>query len=399
MNINFHYFAIKTLAIAAGFDDFQAQQIAQYSQFVDDYSPQSLMTCSNIPKEITFSSKLDLYAPSLRGNFRPVSTGFSNAFEYAALIIKREQRLILSPFHFFAFDEALDDLEDKTQGSVEDMRVMPLIYGDNSLIDRMLHMEISNYQNGKNKNIALIRLGLLLHVFADTYAHQMFTGFVSWANRVNIIEVKNNITNEDITAPARAGIRGLFNTALASAPAIGHVQAGHNPDLSHISFAFSYEKRDSIGATPLQENTETVHSRDNSEAFLEAGRNIFCYLQKCRKDSHNVNDNHNISVAMDDLCHAELPLELKNKLLQGFMIEMPRRNTVSSLAEHWNQFFPEINYHYDSNEINRGFRLLPTSISQMAKNAFTAYSEEFYEYNIIANELLVALYGPRPRRN
>lgn len=35
MDINFHYYAVKTLAIHAGFDEECAQIIARYSQFVD----------------------------------------------------------------------------------------------------------------------------------------------------------------------------------------------------------------------------------------------------------------------------------------------------------------------------------------------------------------------------
>jgi len=364
MNINFHYFAVKTIAVAAGFDDAQAQQIAKYSQFVDDYSAHTIMACSNIPEAVVSSSVLDLYSPSLRGNFRPVSTGFAGAFEYANLVVKREQRFILSPFHFGVFDE--------THAGAEGSRVAPLCFDDNSLIDRLLQKEIDDFLNGENQNITLMRLGMLLHVFADTYAHQMFTGFDSLANRVSIVDVVNNITGEDITNPERAGIRGFFGSIMSSIPAIGHVQAGSNPDLSHISFSFSYNNED---------DTAAVHSRDNTEAFLETARNIFCYLQKCR----------------DKPCHDYAWDEIKIKMRQGLMVERPRRNTVSSLAEHWNETFPEINYHYSSNDINRDFRLAPTSLSQMTRNAYTAYSDEFYEYNIMANQLLVALYGPKPR--
>lgn len=37
MDLNFHYFAVKTIARDAGFCENDAQLIAAYSQFIDDY--------------------------------------------------------------------------------------------------------------------------------------------------------------------------------------------------------------------------------------------------------------------------------------------------------------------------------------------------------------------------
>ena len=43
MNIDFHYFVIKTLACAAGFSEEDAQTIAYYSQQVDDFTKSAPM--------------------------------------------------------------------------------------------------------------------------------------------------------------------------------------------------------------------------------------------------------------------------------------------------------------------------------------------------------------------
>ena len=370
MNINFHYFAIKTLASLAGFDDGQAQQIAKYSQFVDDFNAPLVMACSNIPEEITASNTLDLYIRAASGNFRPVSTGFTNPFEYATLILRQEQRFTLSPFHFMPFDASA--------AGQAGARVIPLAFGGNSLVDGLLHKEIRKYHAlGRDvgshicntRSIVLMRIGMLLHIFADSHAHQMFTGFISQANRVNITEVQNNITGEDITAAARAGIRGLFAGAKSNAPPIGHVQAGHNPDLSHIGFGFSYDAR---------QDGSGVYFRNNTDAFMDAAWHVFRYLASCTGLANSWSKN-------------------KEKLRQGLLVEMPRRDTMRGLAWHWGQLFRNVGYHYDAGEITRGFRLQPTSISQMTRSGFTAYSREFYEYNIMANEILVELYGARPR--
>jgi len=38
VDISFHYFAVKTLALEAGFNNDEAQRIATFSQYVDDYN-------------------------------------------------------------------------------------------------------------------------------------------------------------------------------------------------------------------------------------------------------------------------------------------------------------------------------------------------------------------------
>ena len=38
MDINFHYYTVKALAVYAGFSEEYSQLIAEYSQFTDDYS-------------------------------------------------------------------------------------------------------------------------------------------------------------------------------------------------------------------------------------------------------------------------------------------------------------------------------------------------------------------------
>jgi len=360
MNINFHYFTIKTLACAAGFSETEAQQIAKYSQFVDDYNPSPIMTCTNIPEKIITSDSLDLYVRSGVGNFRPVATGFTNAFEYAGLLLRRDQQLILSPFHFVPFDE--------TQAGIPENRVVPLTFNDNSLVDKFLHKEILSFHDTKSPNISLMRIGMLLHIFADTHAHQFFTGFISQANRVNIIKAKSNVTNKDCTSKVREDIR-LIKSTMGNLPPIGHVQAGHNPDLSDIVFTFSYNQ-----------NTEDNHTRDNTAIFLNAASHVYSYLKKCKKNAE--------SIPWEDLALI---------LRQGLLIEIPRRNRNIVLARHWGQLFPNYKYEYNSNAIVRDFRELPSSIGRFLQNALSAYTDEFYEYNIMANEILVALYGPRPR--
>ena len=82
MDINFHYFAVKTIARFAGFSENEAQRIAGYSQFVDDYNPFLNYTFETIPDfmlgETALVSKSD-------GGYtlKTIQTGFPQTIDYA----------------------------------------------------------------------------------------------------------------------------------------------------------------------------------------------------------------------------------------------------------------------------------------------------------------------------
>lgn len=88
---------MKTLAVKAGYTDDEAQTIANYSQFVDDFTNYNYMLLSAVPdfarhlaKKITDSVWL----------FNPVTTGFESWFDMALLLLEKNQKNILTPFHF-----------------------------------------------------------------------------------------------------------------------------------------------------------------------------------------------------------------------------------------------------------------------------------------------------------
>lgn len=52
MDISFHYFAVKTVARAAGYDEQKAQRIAEFSQFIDDFNWYKCRCAGNVPDYI-----------------------------------------------------------------------------------------------------------------------------------------------------------------------------------------------------------------------------------------------------------------------------------------------------------------------------------------------------------
>lgn len=95
MDISFHYFAVKSAAHMAGFDDADAQTIAQYSQYIDDYNPTWPRRYSNVPDWLKNKGGSDIYISSRLNpmNFQPVTTGFMLPVDIADMLTNKFQKM------------------------------------------------------------------------------------------------------------------------------------------------------------------------------------------------------------------------------------------------------------------------------------------------------------------
>ena len=193
MDINFHYYAVKTLAIHAGFDEECAQIIARYSQFVDDFTIYKTMVLDNVP---TFARHL---AKPYKGKwlFTPVTTGFDSWFEMARLALEQNQRNITIPFHFIPPHTKLNEV--KTGDERTAWRVVPAKMDLGHLICGLLTDAKDKFIHAPQATENLMRIGILLHIFADTYAHQNFSGFWDWENYCELTGCRDE-NGQDITS-------------------------------------------------------------------------------------------------------------------------------------------------------------------------------------------------------
>lgn len=128
MDITFHYFAVKTLARKAGFSEEEAQRIATYLEFIDDFNWSVYLDCKNIPEYIKNDVSYDLYVFSFlvhNKNFNPATTGFSGIVDMATLLLERMQRFTVSPFHF---------IPPSIAEIAKDTRTVPAVVGNGSII-------------------------------------------------------------------------------------------------------------------------------------------------------------------------------------------------------------------------------------------------------------------------
>lgn len=204
MNTEFHYHITWLIAARAGLPPEDARIVAYSSQYTDD-------------NDIIF--EIDKELPTAYGNY----------ISQTMNILKPKARLlrIYSLFHFIPGDPMTSSAWRK-DGGMHWLNTTPDSENANRIMDAAL-------VSGN-----LYRIGIACHGYADTWAHQNFTGYY---NEVN-----------SMTGPLSDAI-----------PNIGHAEAGHDPDWAAL----------------VWEDTRLIHERiDNKALFLEAAG---CMLLKLAK--------------------------------------------------------------------------------------------------------------------
>lgn len=363
MDISFHYFAVKTLAIEAGFDATSAQTIATFSQYIDDYNAYLPRSYTNIPETLKQDSKYDVFISDSPLNFNPPTTGFVDTMDLATLLLPRSQKFTVLPFHFIP--RTLSDLQARRLVTEE------ASIGDGSLISGCLTAACTQYKTATaaTRKHALMRIGMLLHTFADTCAHQKFSGILADQNIVTVYTVHNNITGTDQTVRYQSYIdryiSRMTNQLKKVFLRIGHGMAGHIPDFTHVTW---YMRR----------QDGTLYHRDNTEAFTLMCRKILNYLRSCR----------NLPPVGDAQWE-----ELEEKLRRAFLVDISEDSEAAAytkLCQHWSSVFDCYVYRYDAKQVFS--QALDYNVSPIA-----IPDPDFYTFVQYVQDFLITLYGNRPR--
>ncbi len=199
MNAIFHYYAVKLLALRGGFSQDDAEIIAFSCQLVDR---------SLIPIKVDCGASVYTVIPTHHFGFWD----------------KTQEDQVWIPFHFFPSGES-------DESPRKDGRNNPLAVRPNSPPVKELLISALKSRNP-------YRVGIALHTYADTWAHQNFIGRNSIFNRME---------------------------SFSPIPPVGHAQIGRNPDI------WSMEWQDSR----LEENKCII---DNDQRFMASAEKIYKYL-------------------------------------------------------------------------------------------------------------------------
>ena len=224
MQKDFHYDIIYALAKKAGYKVDEASIIAYSSQYVDDNTDREYSAFDSygefyvgFPEQIGKSG--DLYFPII-----------TQAVDITSFKLS-VQRYVFAPFHFIPGDNNVTITDKKN----------PLYGKKNYLCTTRGCKNAVKLLQEALKSKDLYRIGVALHTYADTWAHERFSAFREDWNRVYKSIIKN------------------------LPPNIGHAEVFHKPD--EISTEWVDER---FGKKKI----------NNRERALEAAENIFELLMK-----------------------------------------------------------------------------------------------------------------------
>lgn len=274
----------------AGLKEEEAQIVAFFSEFVDDMilnkvlvgeeiKEQSTVILKDLSKEDASYQELakiwnvfregDDYVEGMSGAyscFIPSITSFDTL--EASLTMHQFQSVI--PFHFYPKQYR----EKPTKSERADLRTSPADAGSQLYQQiQAVVIELKGLTEGEERIRKLVEFGVLLHVYADTYAHNGFSGANGWENTIKLLEHNGY-----------AGIEAIASK-LPSSVAFGHLQLGHLPDWCDAIYKY---KRKEI-SDGIEIWSDTIE-RTNKEFFKPCAEQIFKWCKEFATKQQDVNE-------------------------------------------------------------------------------------------------------------
>jgi len=239
MQQDFHYYCVAVLAKAAGFQVNDALAIAYASQYVDDATESGLMRLEGQEGDLKFD---------------PVRTSYFGLELFRSVSWSAQKRIWI-PFHFLP----------PRPFSADVWETFSFITRPGSPFAHLLLQQAAGEPLANYKR-RLCRIGIALHTYADTWAHQDFSGRKSGnENDVESIYLWDRESGEFIHL-------GIENILFDTLPQIGHAEAGFFPDIPFFKWK----------CTLRRPSPEEI-TRDNIEVFLDAAKNIYTQLRAMEK--------------------------------------------------------------------------------------------------------------------
>lgn len=250
MQIDCHHGMTYVLARMSGFNHEEADKIAYAAQYVDDATNAGLI-------------KFDTGAMYSR------ASSAHGVYDFMNHLDEYENHLVWVPFHFLPGFNGKAYNEENDASFIENIVCKPDSYTARDMLDYCVA--------GKDKDYALHRLGITMHVYADTFAHKGFAGIIHDINKVENLKMEN----ED---------ESLFDTlksqGLSSRFPMGHGAALECPDKPYLKWSYTNGLGDLV-------------ERDNLKDFETAAQAICGQLIRYRLEAGMGELNEELSANMD----------------------------------------------------------------------------------------------------
>lgn len=304
MQKDFHYCAIKTLACKAGFSEPEAQIIAYASQYVDDAVEYLKFTIAGLPAKLIKQWHKEGYDRIDADGLDPTCTAHKG-IRFLAGVKKDTQFKVYLPFHFVPHEKY-------SGAGAYVFTVVP----DSGIMREWL-AEITTAVKKtaakadlKEQYRSLIRLGIALHSYADTWSHQKFSGRHSAKD--NDIE-RIRLFQDDSWESLPLATEIIWNLL----PDIGHAEAGDFPDRTNLVWRYEHD----YSGIEIQ--------RDNTSIALDAAYTIYSLL--CGITGKRISDWKSFS----------------NNLRQCFTLPT---NSMKEKFKTFKELFAPLDYAYDEDE-------------------------------------------------
>lgn len=233
MDLDFHYGTIYALSRWAKFGSHNSNIIASASQMVDDNYDDNPFSDAEEEKNIAMGIHVRYSCQNIWGNI----TGKGNPEVWI-------------PFHFLPGlqgDDTDSKLVCKKRGVLAE-----------KLKARLLETTLDNSDFG-------FRLGVGLHVYADTWAHQEFAGINTMINKVQSLIFSTHGSSLEKFLDEIVGSDSIISKIMDQINPLGHASAVHCPDMPYLWWKSS---------------GHFTNGRKNWDEFLDASEEIFKILQQ-----------------------------------------------------------------------------------------------------------------------
>lgn len=381
MNIGYHYYTVKTLARKAGFLEGEAQVIAFYSQMVDNFVLSNNVVLNECPPDFFIKNGLARKQGGGEWEFLPCPTGI----DFLKSTSHDFERHTLASFHFIP-EKPLPVIEENGVKSRLDYRCKKADRKNDSLIAAILREAVCAAKKERSRK-NLMRLGMALHTFADTYAHCNFSGLHGYENEA---EVKKAVRYD-----GKPGINEAEILFFKDLPSIGHGNIGSVPDICTYKISYAMKSGE-------KSKLDYIVTRDNAEFFAECSMEIYTAL-----------------------CEITGETPMGNDAWEAFKKSMIKAQAVHKdekkyLTPSWSAIFPDISYDYDKNayfllnmRVEKMEGLLMDSPAEMVSEEtlqdafscegnqcrngsrifFPSVTQDFFDYNELAYERVRKVTG------
>jgi hypothetical protein len=333
MNTNYHYYTVRTLAHYAGFDSKTAQFIAYFSQHIDDFILSSPFIVGTKPPDFFLDNNLALSMDGDKWVFMPCPTGIN----ILSSVSHNNQLHTLMPFHFIMpvpYKELLSNPDRSLY------RCAPAIQDDSFLINRLMEQRVN--EADINNIYTCMALGMLVHTYADTFAHCGFSGFHGWENETYVSKMEHRLPKQKCNFIAESlksaqekllskqspydGMTPVEIAFFRTLPSIGHGNVSSAPDYCECTISL-YGKKKKDGSM------EPVIERNNREFFAICSRRILDMFCKVNKNPPFEDKEWN---------------NLQERLSEAQNVREQDKDKEN--LKKWQTVFPEIKYYYNKKD-------------------------------------------------